>query len=99
MLSMTHEKAIEQSLQVRWEVRECFAKDCWCRIVVPIEPIKYTYTLSDGTTREETIDEIISAASVNKATAEYIVRIHNAKIDRLEALDRLSALDQEMGLA
>lgn len=95
---MTHEKAIEQSFKVRWEVRECFVKDCWCRMVVPIEPIKYTYALGDGTIIEETLDEIISAAAINKAAAEYIVRIHNAKVDRLEALDRLSALDQEMGL-
>lgn len=100
MKSFTFEEARDYSFNVRWKVETCFSgEDCWCRTVVPEKPITFKY--KDREYEEEF--QIISDGSIDKETAEYIVKIHNERIEdtkkkRLEALDRLSQLDQQLGL-
>lgn len=101
MKSFTFEEARDYSFNVRWKVETCFSgENCWCRIVVPEKPITFKYE-QDREYEEEF--QIISDGSVDKETAEHIVKIHNKRIEeiknkRLDALDRLSQLDQELGL-
>ena len=95
---MTFEEAIQHSLNVPWKVSSCFVgDDCWCRMIVPVDPIKFSQTLGDGTIKEDVLDEIIGAGTIGEETAEYIVRIHNAKVARLDSLNKLSELDQDLG--
>lgn len=103
---MNFKEAIEYSLTVPWKVQECFSgPECWCRMIVPIEPIPCDYVNSDGSVLNDTLDEIVGAIAIDKITAEYIVNLHNRSLEiyksqkkRLEALQKLSDLDQEMGL-
>lgn len=73
--NMTHEEAYNRALEVKWKVEPCFSGEkCWCRIIVPNEPINY------GPDNIEVV-EIISSASINKKMAEHIVKIHNQHIN------------------
>ncbi len=82
---MNQEEAEAYSLTIPWKTEVCHVgEDCWCRVVVPIEEIKYTYNVNPHgdivEKREDTLDVIIPDGSVDKTTAEYIVRIHNEKL-------------------
>lgn len=78
---MNYEQAVEFSLTVPWKLMECFGgEECWCRLIVPLEPIRYTYTFSDGTTKEDVLEQITDAAVLDKITAEHIVKIHNERL-------------------
>lgn len=107
---MTFEEAVEHSLKVPWKTVECFSgPQCWCRMVVPVNPIDCEYNTHDGVVQKDTYDEIIGPAAINKITAEYIVKIHNENLEflerkkklsecskeRLKALEELSELDQK----
>ena len=73
--NMTHEEAYNKALKVKWKVEPCFSgEECWCRLIVPDEPIKYS---------TDDIEEvcIVSSASINKQMAEHIVNIHNQYIN------------------
>ena len=103
---MTFKEAIEYSLTVPWKIQECFSgPECWCRMIVPVEPIPCEYVNIDGSVLKDTLDEIVGAVAIDKITAEHIVNLHNRSLEiyksqkkRLEALQKLSNLDQEMGL-
>lgn len=72
---MTHEEAYNKVLKVKWKVEPCFSgEDCWRRIIVPDEPIKY------GSDNVEEV-YIVNSASINKKMAEHIVHIHNQYIN------------------
>jgi hypothetical protein len=78
---------------------------CWCRIILPSEKILYKNKVGD-TERVDEFEYIIPDGSIDKETAEYIVDLHNDEVDleekrkkRLEALQKLSDLDQELGLS
>jgi len=74
---MTYQEAYKQALEVEWKVEPCFSgEQCWCRLIVPKVPIKFD---------KDDIEEvcIVSSASINKAMAEYIVKLHNNKINKL----------------
>jgi hypothetical protein len=73
--NMTHEEAYNKALKVKWKVEPCFSgEDCWCRIIVPDEPINY------GSDNVEEVC-IVSSASINKQMAKHIVNIHNQYIN------------------
>ena len=84
---MNYDQAKELSFLVPWKVAECFSgSGCWCRRVVPAEPILYTDEYENfgkilvSTETEEY--EIIPDAAIDQKTAEYIVRLHNEHLDR-----------------
>lgn len=99
-----YESAHSHSLTVPWKLETCnVGEDCWCRIIVPVEPIKYLNKIGD-TERIDEIDYIIPDGSIDKETAEYFLQLHHRSIElhsnrkrRLEALDKLSELDQQLG--
>lgn len=104
---MNYEEALQYSLTVPWKVDLCNSgESCWCRIVLPTETIKYTHRLPDvGLEREKELEWIIPDGSVDAATAQYIVDLHNRSVNiyrsqkkRLQALQNLSDLDQKLGL-
>jgi hypothetical protein len=71
---MTHEEAYNKALKVKWKVEPCFSgEDCWCRMIVPSEPINYN---------PDNVEEvyIVSSAAINKKMAEHIVNLHNQSI-------------------
>jgi hypothetical protein len=73
--NMTHEEAYNKALEVKWKVEPCFScEDCWCRIIMPSEPINY------GPDNVEEVC-IVSSASINKQMAEHIVNVHNQSIN------------------
>lgn len=100
---MNFEQAKELSFTVLWQAVECFSgPECWCRMIVPVEPIFYIHPESPDTKHEYTI---LDAGSLDQTTAEYIVGLHNRSIEiyksqkkRLKALKELSKLDEELGL-
>lgn len=73
---MNFEEATDLSLKVRWKTTVCGSgEDCWCRLIVPENPIKYEY---NGT--EDEI-YIVGSGALPKAYAEHIVKLHNAQVD------------------
>ena len=43
---MNFEQAKELSFLVPWKTIKCSDENCWCRRIVPVDPILYTYTES-----------------------------------------------------
>lgn len=79
---MNFEQAREYSFLVPWKATECFSgPECWCRIIVPIEPIYYTNPESDNNRYEYSV---VDAGSLDQTTAEYIVRLHNEHFDKVK---------------
>jgi hypothetical protein len=71
---MNYDQAQEYSFKVYWKTMECFSgPDCWCRVIVPVEPILYTHPESD--TQYEY--NIVDAGALDQQTAQYIVDLHN----------------------
>ena len=76
---MTYEEAQEISLQVKWKTSTCGeGEQCWCRTIVPIEPILYSEYEMIDTGQEYTI---VRPGELNKDLAEHLVRLHNNHID------------------
>ena len=79
---MNYDQAKELSFLVKWKVTECFSgPDCWCRRIVPVDPILYNYTESSDYEEEY---EIVGDAAIDQKTAEYIVRLHNEDYERVQ---------------
>jgi hypothetical protein len=103
-----YDEAHKYSLTIPWKIELCnTGETCWCRVIVPSEPIKFKEKISNWIKEDITrdFDCIIPDGSVDKETAEYIVDLHNDEVEleekykkRLEALQRLNDLDQELGL-
>jgi hypothetical protein len=78
---MNFEQAREYSFLVPWKATECFSgPECWCRIIVPIEPIYYTNPESDNRYEYSVVD----AGALDQTTAEYIVKLHNEHHERVK---------------
>lgn len=75
-----YDEAKRHSLTVPWKLETCnVGEDCWCRIIVPVEPIQYINKIGD-TERIDEIDYIIPDGSIDKETAEYFLELHNNKL-------------------
>lgn len=71
---MTYSQAIEKSLQVPWKIGTCSqGEQCWCRTIVPVEPIMFL----DG--EELTEFMVCRGGEIQKEIAEYFVAMHNTK--------------------
>lgn len=82
-IAMNFEQAREYSFLVKWKVAECFSgPDCWCRIVVPIEPIYYTNPESDIKYEYSIIED----GALDQETAEYFVNLHNSCLERIKKI-------------
>lgn len=97
---MNFEQAKELSFLVKWKVAECFSgPSCWCRRIVPVEPILYNDEYENfGKTLVSTESEeyeIIPDASIDQKTAEYIVRLHNEDYERIKQSCRDALKDIE----
>ena len=108
---MNYDQAKELSFLVKWKVTECFSgPQCWCRRIVPVDPILYNdevdhygKTLVSTETEEY---EIIPDAAIDQKTAEYIVRLHNDKIEKDRTISHSmikiledKPLDQDYGIS
>ena len=90
---MNFEQAREYSFLVPWKVDECFSgPECWCRIIVPIEPIYYTNPESDNRYEYSVVD----AGALDQETAEYMVKLHNNTIEQNKVVsDSMTKILQE----
>lgn len=86
---MNYDQAKELSFLVPWKVTECFSgPDCWCRRIVPVDPILYNDEYENfgkilvSTEAEEY--EIIPDAAIDQKTAEYIVKLHNQQYESIK---------------
>lgn len=100
MFTINREEALKYSLTVPWKIEQCTDIDPMCVGVVPVYKIFFRYP--EATIESEL--EIIPFGSVDRTIAEYIVESHNRSLElyksqkkRLEALQRLSDLDQKLG--
>ena len=79
---MNFEQAKELSFLVLWKTMECFSgPDCWCRIILPVEPILYSHDESPDVEHEYVI---VDAGALDQETAEYIVKRHNEHHERVK---------------
>lgn len=79
IIPMNFEQAKELSFLVPWKTSECFSgPDCWCRIILPVEPIYYSHPENPENKHEYTI---VDAGALDQETAEYIVKIHNNRLE------------------
>lgn len=75
---MNYEEAKQKILNIPWKIGNCMlGEECWCRTILPTEPI--IFSDKHG---EDSIDEIISQGSLDKATAEYIIELHNDRLKK-----------------
>lgn len=58
---------MHEYLKKKWKTEECGTTDCWCRMIVPVNP-------------DDKDDFIIPSGSINKEIAEHIVSLHNANL-------------------
>lgn len=101
----SYEEAHRYSLTVPWKLALCNSgENCWCRIILPTEKILYKNKVGE-TERVDEFEYIIPDGSIDKETAEYVVELHNRSVNlyqsqkkRLQALEKLNDLDQELGL-
>ena len=77
---MNFEQARELSFLVPWKATECFSENCWCRIILPVEPILYSHPESPDIEREYVI---VDAGALDQETAEYVVNLHNSCLERI----------------
>ena len=78
---MNFDQAKEFSFLVKWKTMECFSgPDCWCRIIVPVEPILYSHEESPDVEHEYII---VDAGALDQETAEYFVDLHNSCLERI----------------
>jgi hypothetical protein len=81
-LLMNFEQAKELSFLVPWKVDECFSgPQCWCRIIVPVEPIVWYHPDFPEIKNE---CDIVDAGALDQQTAEYIVKLHNEHHERVK---------------
>ena len=79
---MNFEQAKELSYLVPWKTMECFSgPDCWCRIIVPVEPILYNHPENPENKHEYVI---VDAGSLDQETAEYLVKLHNTGYEKVK---------------
>lgn len=79
---MNFEQAKEYSFLVPWKTMECFSgPDCWCRIILPVEPILYSHPENPDNKHEYVI---VDAGVLDQETAEYMVRLHNEHFDKVK---------------
>lgn len=79
---MNFEQAKEYAFTMPWKVSQCFVgPECWCKIIVPIEPIYYSYPENPDNKNEYVI---VDAGSLDQETAEYIVKLHNEHCERVK---------------
>lgn len=79
---MNYDQAKELSFLVLWKATECFSgPECWCRIIVPVEPILYNHEESPDVKHEYVI---VDAGALDQETAEYIVKRHNEHHERVK---------------
>jgi hypothetical protein len=103
-----YDEAHKYSLTIPWKLETCnVGESCWCRVIVPSEPIKFKEKISNWIKEDITrdFDSIIPDGSIDKETAEYVVELHNRSVaiyagqkERLAVLKELSRLDQELGI-
>ena len=101
---MNFEQARELSFLVKWKATECFSgPECWCRIIVPVEPIYYSHPENPENKHEYSI---VDAGSLDQETAEYIVELHNNKLKTnktiSESISQILAqpqLDKDFGIS
>lgn len=68
---MTHKEFFEIAKEQPWKTIECeTGKECWCRIITTDPPIDDHFVASWG--------------SISKDTAEYIVQLHNQRLNKEE---------------
>jgi hypothetical protein len=78
---MNFDQAKELSFLVPWKTAECFTgPDCWCRIILPVEPILYNHPESPDIEHEYVI---VDAGALDQETAEYFVDLHNSCLERI----------------
>jgi hypothetical protein len=78
-----YNEAHQYSLTIPWKIELCnTGENCWCRVVAPSEPIKFKEQISNWIHEDITRDfeDIIPDGSIDKKTAEYIVKLHNESI-------------------
>ena len=98
----SYEEAHKYSLTIPWKVEPCFTGEtCWCRVILPTETIKYKRIRDyDKTEVVEEYEWIVPDGSIDKQTAEYIVKLHNVNLVRNQIMvvakwdgDNLSFID------
>ena len=95
---MNFEQAKELSFLVKWKATECFSgPDCWCRIIVPVEPIYYSHPENPENKHEYSI---VDAGALDQETAEYFVDLHNSCLERIKNItpsneELLKMVDQQ----
>lgn len=76
---MTHKEFFEIAKGQPWKTIECeTGKDCWCRMITTDPPIDEYF--------------VATAASISKDTVEYIVQLHNQRLNQINDLDSLSLI-------
>jgi hypothetical protein len=85
---MTYDEAEEKALNMKWVMDTCSqGEECWCRIIKPVEPVKYNNARHGET---DWLEEywIVRPGELNKEVAERIVEDHNIGVAWREALGR-----------
>jgi hypothetical protein len=80
---MTYNEAKNEALKQPWKIGECFSgSECWCRPIMVETPISWTYESVNNEIIEEVYEYVVQSAVLDKATAEYIVNLHNNSLEK-----------------
>lgn len=82
---MNYEQALNYSLNTFWKIDVCNSgESCWCRLILPLETIKYTEPRENGESYNGEVEWIIPDGSVDEKTAKHIVDLHNSYVKRIQ---------------
>lgn len=76
----SYDEAEELAYNSYWKTEECGNENCWCALITPVDDIKYYY----GEANVEFIWSFVDSGAVNKRFAEYVVKMHNDKLDLMK---------------
>lgn len=75
---MTYKEAEKSAYSRPWTTQICpTGHECWCRMIVPCEPIFY----SDDLNGMKKSYIIVGSGEMNEKNAEYFVMLHNSMLD------------------
>ena len=79
-----YDEAQQYSLNILWKLEFCnVGEKCWCRIILPTQKIEYVHKYSSGNETVCELDCIVPDGAIDKDIAEYIVDLHNKRLNKL----------------
>lgn len=84
-MGKAYQEAENKAYKMKWKVTKCFrgvgGNPCWCAGIDTVKKLRYEWKTEDGIIIHETF-EVVPLGNIDKRLARYIVKLHNANIEK-----------------